>query len=366
MSVDFPTPDDPSSTPCARGRAARRARRRCRRAARWRRASAPGRRAAHDGERGLEVGDEIGLVEHEHDVAAAGRGHGHQALKAARVEVAVGGGDDEGDVDVGGELLADARPARRGAAVGVDDAPVVDGDPVADGRVLGHAARDDGERLAVRAGDHQAAAVDGDHARGRAAVGSDAAKARRRFAPAEVFEVQGALQARCGLDGGNDRQHRGGEQAGVEVAQQRQTLLRLPAARARPQEENDARRVCALMASIYDQIGGGPAVAAAVDDLYARVQGDRKLAHYFTGVDMGRQKTHLRAFVAAALGGPQLYAGRDMRAAHGGLRITAAAFDGVVGASRRGAGRARRGVRSHRRHRQDARALRAEIATARR
>ena len=85
------------------------------------------------------------------------------------------------------------------------------------------------------------------------------------------------------------------------------------------------------MASIYDQIGGGPAVAAAVDDLYARVQGDRKLAHYFTGVDMGRQKTHLRAFVAAALGGPQLYAGRDMRAAHGGLRITAAAFDGVVG-----------------------------------
>ena len=85
------------------------------------------------------------------------------------------------------------------------------------------------------------------------------------------------------------------------------------------------------MASIYDQIGGGPAVAAAVDDLYARVQGDRKLAHYFTGVDMARQKTHLRAFVAAALGGPQLYAGRDMRAAHGGLRITAAAFDGVVG-----------------------------------
>jgi hemoglobin len=84
------------------------------------------------------------------------------------------------------------------------------------------------------------------------------------------------------------------------------------------------------MASIYDQIGGGPAVAAAVDDLYARILGDRELAPYFTGIDMARQTTHLRAFVAAALGGPQLYAGRDMRAAHGRLRITAAAFDGVV------------------------------------
>jgi hemoglobin len=84
------------------------------------------------------------------------------------------------------------------------------------------------------------------------------------------------------------------------------------------------------MASIYDQIGGGPAVAAAVDDLYARIQGDRELAHYFTGIDMARQKTHLRAFVAAALGGPQLYAGRDMDAAHARLHVTAPAFDGVV------------------------------------
>ena len=121
------------------------------------------------------------------------------------------------------------------------------------------------------------------------------------------------------------------------MAQQRQTLLRLLGARVRSSrkaavlaEANCARCVCARMASIYDQIGGGPAVAAAVDDLYARILGDPELAPYFTGIDMARQKRHLRAFVAAALGGPQLYAGRDMRAAHGRLRITAAAFDGVV------------------------------------
>jgi hemoglobin len=85
------------------------------------------------------------------------------------------------------------------------------------------------------------------------------------------------------------------------------------------------------MASIYDEIGGGPAAAAAVEDLYARILSDRALAHYFTGVDMKRQKRHLRGFVAAALGGPQVYAGRDMDAAHAGIGVTHGAFDRVVG-----------------------------------
>jgi hemoglobin len=84
------------------------------------------------------------------------------------------------------------------------------------------------------------------------------------------------------------------------------------------------------MPSIYDRIGGAPAVSAAVDDLYARIMGDRGLAHYFADIDWARQKAHLRAFVAAALGGPQLYAGRDMHAAHAGLGVTAGAFDAVV------------------------------------
>ena len=185
------------------------------------------RGAAHDGERGLDVGDEVGLVEDEHRVAAARGGHGHQALEAAGVEVAVGRGDDEGDVDVGGQLLLGAGQHAAARQPRVDDAVIVDDDPVADGRVLGHTAGDDGERLPVRAGHHEAAAMDGDHARGRAVVGVGGGEGRgERFAPAQFFEVQGALQARCGLDGGNDRQHRGGEQAGVEVVQQGQTLLR--------------------------------------------------------------------------------------------------------------------------------------------
>jgi len=84
------------------------------------------------------------------------------------------------------------------------------------------------------------------------------------------------------------------------------------------------------MATIYDEIGGATGVATAVDDFYARVLRDPEVGHYFDGVAMPRQIMHLRAFLAAALGGPQRYLGRDVRQAHAGLGITEAAFDRVV------------------------------------
>jgi hemoglobin len=84
------------------------------------------------------------------------------------------------------------------------------------------------------------------------------------------------------------------------------------------------------MPSIYDEIGGAPAVGAAVEDFYDRVLGDPLLAPYFAGIDMARQKSHLRAFIATALGGPNIYAGRDMRTTHSGRHITPTAFDAVV------------------------------------
>ncbi len=84
------------------------------------------------------------------------------------------------------------------------------------------------------------------------------------------------------------------------------------------------------MPSIYDSIGGRDAVAAAVDGLYARLLADDQLAPYFSHSDMRRQKAHMRAFLAIALGGPEIYRGRDMTAAHAHLTITDETFDRVV------------------------------------
>ena len=83
--------------------------------------------------------------------------------------------------------------------------------------------------------------------------------------------------------------------------------------------------------SLYDTIGGAGAVHAAVDDFYSRVLADPRLAPFFAHTDLNRLKAHQRSFIAAALGGPEIFAGRDMKTAHAGFRISDAEFDAVVG-----------------------------------
>lgn len=82
--------------------------------------------------------------------------------------------------------------------------------------------------------------------------------------------------------------------------------------------------------TVYDAIGGAPSVKAAVDDFYVRLVGDPAVAHFFAEIDLQKLKAHQRAFIAAALGGPEVYQGRDMAAAHAGLAIADADFDAVV------------------------------------
>jgi len=83
--------------------------------------------------------------------------------------------------------------------------------------------------------------------------------------------------------------------------------------------------------TLYDAIGGAAAVSAAVDVLYDRLLADDLVAHHFEGVDVRRLAGHMRAFLAAALDGPQSYQGRDLGAAHADLGITGAEWDATVG-----------------------------------
>lgn len=83
--------------------------------------------------------------------------------------------------------------------------------------------------------------------------------------------------------------------------------------------------------TIFDTIGGAPAVEAVVDLFYGKVLADPELAGWFEGRDMDRLKRHQRLFVGQALGSKEPYPGRTMQRAHSGLAITDAAFDLVVG-----------------------------------
>jgi hemoglobin len=86
-----------------------------------------------------------------------------------------------------------------------------------------------------------------------------------------------------------------------------------------------------MRSTIYDEIGGAPAVTAVVEAFYERLVDDTDLAAYFAGKDMARLKAHQRALVTVALGGTsEEYNGKMMHPAHAGLAITNEAFDKVL------------------------------------
>lgn len=82
--------------------------------------------------------------------------------------------------------------------------------------------------------------------------------------------------------------------------------------------------------SLYDEIGGGRVIATAVSVFSTRVTDDPELAPWFAEVDLDRLRAHQRAFLTAALGGPDLFTGRSMASAHAGLGISIEAFDRVL------------------------------------
>ncbi len=71
--------------------------------------------------------------------------------------------------------------------------------------------------------------------------------------------------------------------------------------------------------SLYDDLGGQPAVDAAVDIFYRKVLTDDRIKHFFDGVDMDHQIAKQKAFLTMAFGGPNHYSGKDMREGHAHL-----------------------------------------------
>ncbi|MEV1128738.1 group 1 truncated hemoglobin [Agromyces sp. NPDC049794] len=82
--------------------------------------------------------------------------------------------------------------------------------------------------------------------------------------------------------------------------------------------------------SDYAAVGGAPAIAAVVDRFYQLVLGDDGLRGYFDGIEMVRLKRHQVALVSQVMGGPVGYDGRDLRAAHAGMRISPEDFASVA------------------------------------
>lgn len=68
--------------------------------------------------------------------------------------------------------------------------------------------------------------------------------------------------------------------------------------------------------SLYERIGGEPAIMATVTLFYEKVLGDERTRRFFANLDMDQQSRKLVALMAWAFGGPSEYKGRDLRTAH--------------------------------------------------
>src|SRR6185295_13769215 len=87
--------------------------------------------------------------------------------------------------------------------------------------------------------------------------------------------------------------------------------------------------------SLYDRLGGKPAITAVVDEFVGRVAADNRINHFFAAT--ASNPAQLAAFkgklvdqICQAAGGPCKYTGKDMKTAHQGMGIGAADFDALV------------------------------------
>jgi hemoglobin len=87
------------------------------------------------------------------------------------------------------------------------------------------------------------------------------------------------------------------------------------------------------MTTLYERLGGAPAMEAAVDIFYRKVLSDDRISRFFEDVDMDRQAAKQKAFLTMVTGGPANYTGQDMRKGHAHLvaqGLNDSHFDAVV------------------------------------
>lgn len=86
----------------------------------------------------------------------------------------------------------------------------------------------------------------------------------------------------------------------------------------------------AKSSTLYERLGGQPAINAVVDDFVANVAADKRINVFFAQSNIPRLKRLLAEQICAGAGGPCAYIGRDMKTAHAGMGINDPQFNALV------------------------------------
>ncbi len=92
--------------------------------------------------------------------------------------------------------------------------------------------------------------------------------------------------------------------------------------------------------TLWDRLGGEPAVTAVVEDFVGRAAADPKVNFTRKGqpreweatpANVKKLQRRLVEFISSATGGPLKYTGRDMVSSHANMKITEAEFNALAG-----------------------------------
>ena len=92
-----------------------------------------------------------------------------------------------------------------------------------------------------------------------------------------------------------------------------------------------AAATTAAQKSLYERLGQKPAITAVVEEMLSRIANDQKINARFANADLPHLKLMLVDQICQATGGPCKYAGKDMKTAHLGQKITDDEFGALVG-----------------------------------
>jgi len=82
--------------------------------------------------------------------------------------------------------------------------------------------------------------------------------------------------------------------------------------------------------TLYERLGGQPAITSVVDSFVARVASDARINKKFARSDIARVKSMLVDQICGSTGGPCAYGGRTMKEAHRGMAVTEGEFNAFV------------------------------------
>ena len=85
-----------------------------------------------------------------------------------------------------------------------------------------------------------------------------------------------------------------------------------------------------MEASLYERLGGTEGITQIANDVVDNHLVNPRIATRFAEMDVAATKKTVAAFFITGTGGPNVYEGKDMLAAHKGMNIDAAEFVSVL------------------------------------